>query len=46
MVTLKSDDDIRDPGAEFLSYSLEQLVLSANYTTLMMNCSMHLSLLL
>ena len=46
MATLKSDNDIRDPGAEFLSYSPEQPVLSANYMTSMMNCSMHLSLLL
>ena len=43
IVTLKSDDDVRDHGAEFLSYSPNQLVLSNNYTTSMMNCSMHLS---
>ena len=43
MATLKSDDDVRDPGAEFLLYSPEQHILSDDYTTTMMNCSMHLS---
>lgn len=46
LATLKSDDHIRDPGAEFLAYSPEQPVLSASYTTSMMNCGMHLSPLL
>ena len=44
MATLISDEDVRDPGAKFLSYSPEQLVLSASYMTSMINCSMHMPL--
>ena len=44
MAALISDDDVRDYGTEFLSYSPEQLVLSTSYMASMINCSMHMPL--